>query len=449
MSARQRIVHALAANTMAQGITVLTQLLLTPLFFRQWGAATYGEWLLVSTIPAYLAMADLGIGTAAGNDMAMQAGAGRWHNARATYLAALRVSGLAALAVACVGALMGWVLAQGLGLHVQHIAPADAGWLALLLSLNVGLGFAGNVVSAGYRAAGANARGIMWGNAARLLDVLATAGLLLAGQPPLHVCALSVLTKAVLLLAQAQALRAVAPQLCQGPATAEVGLFKRLLRPSLAFMVLPLGNAMALQAPLMVLGAILGPQSVALFSAMRTLARIPMQLANALNASVWPEVSRVWGEGRLDLMRQLHRHSWRLTGLLGALSLGGQILLGGMACQLWLGPGHHDGTVLNTLAVVALLSALWNVSSVFLAAINAHTHYTLVYLIVNAACVAASIPACHAWGTPGLLACQVIAEAAMLMWMWPTVMKLTQDDATAFVRAVCGLARPHEQGVRT
>jgi O-antigen/teichoic acid export membrane protein len=436
MSARQRIVHALAANTMAQGITVLAQLLLTPLFFRQWGAGTYGEWLLVSSIPAYLAMADMGIGTAAGNDMAMQAGAGRWQSARATYLAALKVSGLAALGVACVGTLVGLALAHGLGLQVQHMAQADAGWLALLLSLNVGLGFGGNVVSAGYRAAGANARGIMWGNAARLLDVMSTAALLLLGHPPLHVCVASVLIKAVLLVVQAQALRPLAPELCHGPAQAEVGLVKRLLRPSLAFMVLPLGNALALQAPLMVIGRVIGPEAVAIFSAMRTLSRIPMQLATALNASVWPEISRLWGEGRLDLLRRLHRQSWRVTAAIGVLALIGQVLLGKLACQLWLGDGHHSATMLNTLTLVALLSAMWNVSSVLLAAINAHAHFTLVYLCINALSVVASIPATQAMGMSGLLACQVLAEAMMLMWMWPTVMKLTHDDTRSFFKGL-------------
>jgi O-antigen/teichoic acid export membrane protein len=434
MSARQRIVHALAANTMAQGITVLSQLLLTPLFFRQWGAGTYGEWLLVSSIPAYLAMADMGIGTAAGNDMAMQAGAGRWQSARATYLAALKVSGLAALGVACVGTLVGLALAHGLGLQVQHMAQADAGWLALLLSLNVGLGFGGNVVSAGYRAAGANARGIMWGNAARLLDVLATAALLLLGHPPLHVCVASVLIKAVLLVAQAHALRPLAPELCHGPAQAEVGLVKRLLRPSLAFMVLPLGNALALQGPLLVLGHLAGPELVAVFSAMRTLARIPVQLANALNASLWPEISRAWGEKALPKLRQLHRKAWAITAAFGFAALAGQWLLGGWASQLWLGAGHHNALVLNSLALAALISALWNVSSVVLAAINAHTRFTAIYLGVNALALAASVPAYQHLGMPGLLAFQVLPEALMVAWVLPAVLAVSGDSASAFSR---------------
>jgi hypothetical protein len=92
--------------------------------------------------------------------------------------------------------------------------------------------------------------------------------------------------------------------------------------------------------------------------------------------------------------------------------------------------------VLNTLAMVALLSALWNVSSVLLAAINAHTRFTLVYLIINALSLAASIPACRTQGIQGMLACQVMAELLMLAWMWPTVMKITHDDALSFGRAL-------------
>jgi O-antigen/teichoic acid export membrane protein len=272
----------------------------------------------------------------------------------------------------------------------------------------------------------------MWGNAARLLDVLATAALLLLGQPPLHVCLVSVLIKAVLLLAQTQALRPLAPELCEGAAVAEAGLFKRLLRPSLAFMVLPLGNALALQGPLLILGHLAGAEAVAMFSAMRTLARVPVQLANALNASLWPEISRAWGERALPVLRQLHRKAWAITAAFGAAALAGQCLLGGWASQLWLGPGHHNALVLNSLALAALVSALWNVSSVVLAAINAHTRFTAIYLGVNALALAASIPAYQHLGMPGLLACQVLPEALMAAWVWPEVLAVSGDKASAF-----------------
>jgi hypothetical protein len=63
MSVRHRIYLALAAGAFGQFVTIGSQVLLTPLYFLYWGAAKYGEWLLISTIPAYLAMADFGIGS--------------------------------------------------------------------------------------------------------------------------------------------------------------------------------------------------------------------------------------------------------------------------------------------------------------------------------------------------------------------------------------------------
>lgn len=434
MSARQRILNALAANTLAQGITVLTQVMLTPLYFHQWGAATYGEWLLLSSIPAYLAMADLGIGTAAGNEMTMQAGATQWAQARATYLAALKVAALATLAVGLLGLGGAALVSQGLAVSTTHIPQAHAAWLVLGLALTVGLGFFGNVISAAYRAAGANATGIMWGNASRLLEMLGTAALLLGGHGPLAACAGMGLIKLLVLLAQWQALPRVAPALMQAQAQPEPGLIKRLLRPSLAFMALPLGNAMALQGPLLILGSLGSPELVALFSAMRTLARVPIQLANALNASLWPEISRAWGEGKLQALRQMHRQAWAITALLGTLALGGQWLLGGIVSQLWLGTGHHSALILNTLALAALVSAVWNVSSVVLAAINAHTRFTAIYLSVNLVAQLASIPAYQHLGMPGLLACQLLAEVLMASWIWPEVLKTTKDHPRAFLR---------------
>jgi len=90
--------------------------------------------------------------------------------------------------------------------------------------------------------------------------------------------------------------------------------------------------------------------------------------------------------------------------------------------------------VLNSLALAALISALWNVSSVVLAAINAHTRFTAIYLGVNALALAASVPAYQHLGMPGLLACQVLPEALMVAWVLPAVLAVSGDSASAFAR---------------
>ncbi|MCA0230612.1 MAG: hypothetical protein LCH91_09135 [Bacteroidetes bacterium] len=42
-------------------VNILSQILLIPIFINTWGKSSYGEWLLISTIPAYLSVSDLGI----------------------------------------------------------------------------------------------------------------------------------------------------------------------------------------------------------------------------------------------------------------------------------------------------------------------------------------------------------------------------------------------------
>ena len=99
MSIRHRIYLTLAAGAFGQLVTIGSQILLTPLYFSHWGAAKYGEWLLISTIPAYLVMADFGVGSAAGNEMTIRAGAGDYEGAQRTFRGAIWLCGIVSAGV--------------------------------------------------------------------------------------------------------------------------------------------------------------------------------------------------------------------------------------------------------------------------------------------------------------------------------------------------------------
>ena len=47
------------------------QLASLPIFLSRWTTEKYGYWLMISAIPTYLTLADVGILTASGNMMAM------------------------------------------------------------------------------------------------------------------------------------------------------------------------------------------------------------------------------------------------------------------------------------------------------------------------------------------------------------------------------------------
>ncbi len=439
MSAKQRIVSALAANGFGQMVTIGTQLLLTPMFFRLWGAGLYGEWLMLSAIPAYLALADLGVSSAAGNEMVMRAGAGNLTGAQQTFRGARSLARLAAAFTVVLGLLLSLCCAWMGWPALVHIPMQDAALILLMLSLQVALGFSGSVVQAGFRCAGLNGLGTTWANLARLAETLACALALWWLQPALVLCAAVLAVRGVMLLWQWALLRKRCAWLFNPPVAADPHMLRRLLWPSLAFMAFPVAYALALQGPILLIGSFYGSAAAAVFAAMRTLARLPVQLTNVLNNAVSPEVSRAHGAGNLAQIRRLHRTAWALTAGLGLLVCSALGLLGPWISRVWLGPGHHDQAILLMLLAVSLVSAVWNVSSVVLTATNAHVRLSLVFLVVNAsglglAALLGQLPGDV--GRMGLLAALLTVEAAMLAWVLPAAWQQSEDGVWTFFGAM-------------
>jgi O-antigen/teichoic acid export membrane protein len=435
MSVKQRIAHALAASAFGQSVTIGSQLLLTPLFFRYWGPGLYGEWLILSSVPAYLTMTDLGIGSAAGNEMTMRAGAGDQSGAQQTYRGAHWV----ALAAGIIGLLIGLGLAA-MAIYWEMprttlITPTDAGAIVALLALSISINFHGSVTSAGFRAAGRNALGISLSNTARLLEAISMGCMLILGVGPLVLCAVALSVKAVMLLVQHVCLHRLCPWLHHPRVPADLTLVKRLIAPSLGFMAFPLGNALALQGPILIIGHFMGGPAVAIFSATRTLARVPMQITNMFNSSVWPEMSRAHGAGDIGLLRTLHRASWGMTLVL-VLGCGLTLMvLGSWFADIWLGSSaNFEPRLLAALVMITVISAIWNSSSVVLSAINAHAGLGARYVIVNASCLALAWALTPAFGWWGLLPALVLAELVLFAWVIPQVMTTTHDHLSAFMR---------------
>lgn len=436
MSIQQRIMSGLAANTFGQAVTIGSQILLTPLFFKYWGAAKYGEWLILSSIPAYLSMADLGIGSAAGNEMTMRAGAGDRVGAQQTFRGAGLVFAGASVLVLLIG-----LLAAAYSYHSRQsgnslIAPQEAALVMIGLSLSVLLGFGNGLVFAGFRCSEHNALGISLGNVSRLAEALVMGALLIAQQSPVVLCFGALLAKLVTLGIQVVILRRISPWLHHPRAPADKTLVKRLIGPSVGFMAFPLGHALALQGPILVIGAVLGSPAVAMFSAMRTLARLPVQATNILSNSVWPEMSRAYGSGDLGLLRTLHRGSWSLT--LSLTAVAGLILwlLGPWIAHLWLGEsGAYDEEVLMALIAASAISSVWTASSVVMAAINAHARLGVFFVIANAMSLACMYALTATMGWTGIFLPMLLAEAALMAWVLPAVLRKTEDNMAAFLKS--------------
>src|SRR5260370_29677298 len=68
---RGRLIRGFGATALGPVVTAIVQIVSVPVFLHFWGVKLYGEWLILSAIPTYLMLSDMGFGSVAGNDMTM------------------------------------------------------------------------------------------------------------------------------------------------------------------------------------------------------------------------------------------------------------------------------------------------------------------------------------------------------------------------------------------
>ena len=89
----RRLLQILLSGFLNQGVTVVTQLVVPPLFLHYYasGVAAYGEWLALSAAVNYLGMLNYGIQSYANNEMTIRFNAGDRLGAKVVQSGAFRL----------------------------------------------------------------------------------------------------------------------------------------------------------------------------------------------------------------------------------------------------------------------------------------------------------------------------------------------------------------------
>jgi O-antigen/teichoic acid export membrane protein len=364
---RRRIIAGMGANSFGMAVTVGIQLASLPLFLYYWDTATYGVWLMLSAIPAYLSMADVGMVTAAGNRMTMAMGRGDADEANrvfqsAQYFMAVTCGCLAAVSVPVVL----WAPLPWLENWDQRLALA-----ALVLGVLAAL--FGGLAEAVFKATHRYAHGTLLGNLVRLGEWAGSIiGLILGGS--FAAVAMSGLAARLLGTVAGMLLAGRgANGLRWGVRHARRAEVFAMIRPAFSFMIFPLSNAISFQGVTLLVGAMFGPVAVALFNTYRTIARVAVQVTAIFSHALWPEFSRLFGQGGGAAVNALFQKSF----LLGALQAAGLSLLlyffSPWILELWThGRIEFVPGLMLLMLLYAATGGLWHVPRVLLMATNRH-----------------------------------------------------------------------------
>ena len=407
----RRIAAGMGSNAYAQATTLGIQLASLPLFLAHWDLATYGQWLVLSALPSYLSMADVGMVTAAGNGMTMAVGAGDTARANRLFQSALAFVLCMVGAIAAVVGIAWWLLPASWS-PGQGAATAVA-----LLSVGVLVSLLGGLPEAVYKATERYALGAALGSTTRLLEWAGgLVGLIVSGS--FIAVALGMLIPRVLCtLAMSLHAARTTPALRWGFADATRDEIRACAAPALSFMAFPAANALQFQGATLVAAALLGPAAAVVFNTYRTLARVTVQATASFSHALWPEFSTLYGRRDMAALGALYAHSrWLGAGL--AAGAGAAVYAAApFVLQAW---SHGKVPFLPGMMLAAMAYAAaagcWHVPRVLLLATNTHGALAWVQLLASALVLPLAAWLALQLGVAGLALALVVLEAAMLLF---------------------------------
>lgn len=418
----KRIVAALGANSFGQVTIILMQLTALPLFLGKWDAATYGTWLMLAAIPAYLSMTDGGLVLAAANKTTMQLATGDAKGANQTFQSAF------AFLLATAAAVLALALVVIHLVNVPGTNQADSRNALMLLSAGVIAAQFNGLAETILRATNRYAQGIMLGNISRLLEFSGwIAGLYLIGSFTGVACA-GLAARVFGLLLTVHASAKVESGISWGLSHANKNECKSMLRPGLQFMAFPFANALSIQGITLIVGHTIGPAAVTIFNTYRTLSRVALQATMVLGNSLWAEISRLFATSKSKQLKSLYHRGLIIS--IGASFIATTLIYfaSPYIIKTWSrGLIEHDATLIFLLLSWSAIAGIWNVPRVLLMAINSHGTLANQAIAGALATTAIALFATYEYGLYGAAASVLIVELCLAVACIATATRLLRN----------------------
>jgi len=415
---RKRILRAVAADALGLGLNIGIRLLLVPLFLSAWGAEAYGEWLILTAVAGWFGLGDLGGQLYFVNRLTAEWAAGKRDEFQRVLSTGLLMFLLSSgvLLGAVMLAMMWTPFISWLGLRsVDHDLVRV---ILLLMALRFLVGLPVGLLLGIYRAIGAQATSVMYGNLMLLIQFVASALALLAGAGMLFLATLEVVPLLAVAAFVAFDLRRRLPKeirlLALGKA--DRSIFSAAISPSLHFLGIQLAMAIMIQGSVLVVAKTLGPVEVAMFSSMRAVSNVVSRFMAILSHSAWPEMTRLASAKQQEKLAQLFRAILNLAflgGLCYLLLLGS---LGELFYNWWL--NHqlpYDSWVMFLMGCQVAMSVLWTFGGNLLMATNRHEEYARSQFPVNLLALLCCYWGAIGYGLPGAAAGLFVGQSPLML----------------------------------
>lgn len=411
-----RISKLFAAQNASQVVSLLTQLLLPPIFLHSYGVALYGEWLALSAAIGYLTTINYGLQTYTNMQMTIHYNRGEVRECIEVQSAGLRIL-LTVFGILAIVLLVIFALPLDRMLHLT-LPQAEAQWVLYLLGVQILASMLQGFFSGNYMVFGETHRGVNFNNAVSLLVLTIQIGLALAHVNFAWIAAAQFVITLASCLFLIVDLRRLAPQIAPTLRYWVPGSLKAILKPSVHYGLLFSSNVLAYQLPVLLMQRILGPAPVVVYSVTRTVYSMSRRILFLLTSSIGPEVTITFGQRDWPKLRRLYELSERIILLMVPAITFGSMLATPFLLRVWLHKGDlYDPGVCLLLGLTIAILGIKEHKYQFQFSSNQVREVSYMTPLAYGAVLVISIPLMHRLGLIGFLIPWFVSELGQLFYL--------------------------------
>ncbi len=435
------------ANLFGVGVNLLNQIALVPLYIYFWGNDLYADWLVLSAITVIFSMSDIGLNTVIQNRFSIKLAEKDTKECNELLTDNIViVSAIFAVSLLIVASMIAaFDLVKFFNLH--SITNTEAAWVLILIVVKIYVGMYSGIENAIYRANHKNSRCVYIDQLSLLSTVLITAACLYFSQGLVTLCIALCLPPIVVIIFKWFDSKKYFDYHFSFR-NINKPLLISLVKPSLAFMAFPIGNAILLQGYTFIVNKYFGAADVVEYNTTRTMCNFIIVLLSTINNSVWPEYSIAYGQNDYRRMRGLHSKSLTTSWLFSIICAIAILLLGPYIYKIWTGGLVQFSYPLMTMFIMAVLMKItWTASGITLMATNNHQRMGLIYAVSCGASIIIAIWLCISKHPLYLVtATMILAHFAMTCYTIKAGLKLTHDNIKDLnARNIEFLLRKHQK----
>ena len=335
-----------------------------------------------------------------------------------------------------------WFLPFQSWLHTYSITRHDTKIVILLLVLSTLLSMQETLYQGAFRCVAKYVYGTFLKSFILLGSFVAVSGVVLFGGNVVQTAEVYFGVNAIGTLLLWIALKREVPWIEFGFAHARWATLKRLFAPSISFLALPIGQSLNLQGMLLVVGHVLGPVAVVIFSTARTVSRTAVAFMGMISNTIWPEMSTAVGAGDWQLARTIHRRACQVSMASGLGIVAVMALVGPWIWRHWtVHKFPTDTLLLDLMLLLVIFSSLWLTSITALTATNQHQAITIVYLTETTVSLAAAWPLAQYFGLRGAALALIAGEVFMAASVLRSSLRFLGDNFGDFARSMFSIPK--------